>query len=110
MLCCEAEQGVSGIRHSTAASNRGGGPCYMQWRPREIPVQAMLWIEVECSGKPLGTRRSCGATRGRLRCGGEASPRWRRTTVRRGYAEAVELGFKSGGYGVRLPGSVGWGV
>jgi hypothetical protein len=62
---------------SPAASNWGSGPCYLQWRPREIPAQAGVWVEAECSRRSLGTRRSCGVTRGRLRCGGAVWP-WRR--------------------------------
>ena len=63
---------------SPAASNWGGGPCYLQWRPREIPAQAGVWVEAECSGRSLGTRRSCGATQGRLWCGGAVWPQRRR--------------------------------
>ena len=63
----------------------------------KFPTQAGVWIEAACSGRSLGTRRSCGATRGRLRCGGAAWPR-RRTGL-----FVVELCERGGqGFGAAL--------
>ena len=45
----------------------------------------------------LGTRRSYSEGLRGWRCSRVSGRRWRRTTARRGYAEAVELGCRSGG-------------
>ena len=59
----------------------------------KFPTQAGVWIEAECSGRSLGMRQSCGATQGRLRCGGAVWPRRRRGLFVAELCERGGLGF-----------------
>ena len=59
----------------------------------KFPTQAGVWIKAECSRRSLGTRRSCGATQGRLRCGGAVWPRRRRGLFVAELCERGGLGF-----------------
>ena len=63
---CRGDQGGQG---SPEAMKRAADRVTLRRRSGEISAQVWTGVKAAISGSFLGSRRSCGATRGRLRCG-----------------------------------------